>query len=287
MIQHDCGHKSFFKSRKLNNVVGFVCSFFSTIPYKYWARTHSFHHAHTGQLEHRDIGDIDFLTVEEFRKKSKFERFRYKLFRTPINLFFILPIMYLLIAIRFPFINMNGWKLTRKSQVVNNIAILIGYGILAYFIGLQSLLLIQGPIVVMFGVIAFWFFYVQHQHERTYMQWSENWEYLFSAIKGSTYYKLPKIFQWFTGNIGFHHIHHLSTLIPNYNLETCAKENPILQQYVRILTFRESLKCMFLKLWDEEQQRMITFREYKILEQARLQPIKMEVLQNRHHNQLN
>jgi omega-6 fatty acid desaturase (delta-12 desaturase) len=124
------------------------------------------------------------------------------------------------------------------------------------------------PIVIFFGTIAFWFFYVQHQHEETYKKWKDEWDYLVAAVRGSTYYKLPKLLNWLTGNIGFHHIHHLSSLIPNYNLPRCAKENPILQKYVTTVTFKESLACIFNKLWDEQQERMISFREYYRLERA-------------------
>lgn len=126
----------------------------------------------------------------------------------------------------------------------------------------EGFFLVQIPIVVIFFIVAVWFFYVQHQHEMTYKQWKENWDYLLSAIKGATYYKLPKVLHWFTGNIGYHHIHHLNSKIPNYQLARCAKENPDLQRYVTTVTFWESLKCMFNKLWDEQTQRMITFKEY-------------------------
>ncbi len=148
------------------------------------------------------------------------------------------------------------------NQLKNNIALAVVYITLAYFLGWVKFLLIHFFIVFCFGIIAFWFFYVQHQHEHTYKQWKDNWDYVVAAIRGSTYYKLPKIFQWLTGNIGIHHIHHLSSLIPNYNLEKCMKENKILNKYVTVVHFWESLKMMSHKLWDEERQRMISFREY-------------------------
>ncbi len=266
IIQHDCGHQSFLKSRKTNNVIGIFCSVFSLIPYKYWARSHNFHHAHNGQLEHRDIGDITLLTVEEYRALTGWGRFRYRLYRSPLVMFFIGPVYYILIHNRLPLIDMKGWKKEKQALLRSNLLIIVMYLVLGFVIGWKNFLLIQAPIIVFFAIIAVWFFYVQHQHEETYKQWKENWEYLLSAIKGSTYYKLPRVMQWLTGNIGLHHIHHLSSLIPNYNLEKCNTENPIFEKYVTILNFRDSLKCMFNKLWDEEQQRMITFREFRQME---------------------
>lgn len=270
IIQHDCGHQSFLKSRKWNNAIGLVCSFFSTMPYKYWARSHAFHHAHCGRLEDgiKDIGDIHVKTVEEFRSLSPFKKFGYRLYRSVPIILVLGPIYYTAILMRIPFINKEGWKKTRLSQIFNNVYMTLIWVLLAVVIGFKEFFLIQVPIIFIFFVIAVWFFYVQHQHEETYKQWKENWEYLLAAIKGSTYYKLPKLFQWLTGNIGFHHIHHLSSKIPNYNLERCAKENPIINKYVTTLTFTKSLKTIFNHLWDEEQQRMISFKEYYRMEKA-------------------
>ena len=135
---------------------------------------------------------------------------------------------------------------------------------------METVLFVQLFVVFVFGIIAFWFFYIQHQHEHSYKQWQDNWNYVVSAIRGSSYYKLPKVFQWMTGNIGIHHIHHLSSLIPNYNLEKCMRENTILNKYVTVVTFWESLKLMSHKLWDEERQKMISFKEYYQMEKMRL-----------------
>jgi len=263
IIQHDCGHQSFLKSRKWNNALGFICSFFSLIPYKYWSRSHNFHHAHNGMLEFRDIGDIDLLTVNEFKALSKWGQIKYRIYRTPIVMFLIGPLYYLLIHNRFPFINMKGWKKARRSLIWSNFFLLTFYISMGFIFGWKNFLMVQIPIIVFFAVIAIWFFYVQHQHEESYKQWKENWEYLLSAIQGSTFYNLPRPMMWLTGNIGFHHIHHLSSLIPNYNLRKCNEDHPIFQKYVTVLSFRSSLKCMFHKLWDEETQRMISFREYR------------------------
>ena len=263
IIQHDCGHQSFLKSRKWNNSLGFVCSFFSLIPYKYWARSHNFHHGHNGMLEFRDIGDIDLLTVKEYEALSRWKKLQYRLYRSPLVMFVIGPLYYLLIHNRLPIINLKGWKKVRQSLIWSNLSLVLFYVSLGFIFGWKNFFLVQAPIIVFFAIIAIWFFYVQHQHEASYKQWKENWEYLLSAIKGSTYYKLPRPIMWLTGNIGFHHIHHLSSLIPNYNLEQCNRDHPIFQKYVTVLSFRSSLKCAFYKLWDEETQRMISFAEYR------------------------
>ena len=262
IIQHDCGHFSFLKSRKMNHLIGVFCSFFSTIPFKYWAQVHSFHHGHNGQFEHRDLGDINFLTTVEFAKLPWWKKLFYRIFRSPVVMFFISPFVYLAISNRIPFIWLKGWGRIARAQLYNNLMLVGLYALLCYLLGWKSFLLIQLTIVYVFGIIAFWFFYIQHQHEDGYKSWKDNWDYLIASIKGSTYYKLPKMFHWLTGNIGFHHIHHLSSRIPNYNLERCAKENPILNKFVTKVTFLESLKYMNHKLWCVRTQRMISFTEY-------------------------
>ncbi len=262
IIQHDCGHQSFFQSKRWNNFTGTVCSIFSGLPYRYWAKVHSFHHGHNGQLEVRDIGDIPMLTVSEYLKRSKIGRLKYRIWRNPFILFVFAPIYYQLISNRFNKEFGKNWRVT-KQQIFNNLSIISVYAILALLIGWQRFLLIQLTLVFLFGIIAFWFFYVQHQHEHAYKEWKDKWDFLTASIRGSTYYKLPKVFQWLTGNIGFHHIHHLSSLIPNYNLEKCFKENPILNKYVTTITFWKSLSCIKNKLWDEDEGKMISFRDLR------------------------
>lgn len=272
IIQHDCGHQSFLKSTRWNNTIGFVCSIFSSIPYTYWAKVHDFHHAHAGQLETREIGDIDFLTVEEYRELPRWRQIGYRIFRAPLLLFFIVPIIYLLYVTRFP-LQFRGKKHVFLRQLLNNLVILAIYVGLAFLFGWKAFMLIQLPILTGFICIAFWFFYVQHQHEFAYKHWKDNWDYLLSAIKGSTYYKLPRVFQWLSGSIGYHHIHHLNCGIPNYNLAQCAEENPVFQKYVTTITFRQSLRCIQHKLWHEQEERMITFGEYRRLQ---LSPVPLK-----------
>jgi len=267
IIQHDCGHMSFFKSREQNDALGFICSLFTTFPYKYWARSHSFHHAHNGQLEDRDIGDINTLTVEEFKALNPAKRFGYRLYRHPLVLFIIGLAYYLVVPLRFPLISLKGWEKTKRQQLFNNLILVALYAGMFYLIGIEFLY-VQGPILAFFAITALWFFYVQHQHEYTYKQWKKNWNYVISAIRGSSYYKLPKLITWLTGNIGYHHLHHLNSRIPNYNLIKCYNENPLLNKYVNTLTFKESLSCLTSHLWDEKNQRMISFRKFYKLEKA-------------------
>lgn len=263
IIQHDCGHQSFFSNRKINNFIGRVCSVFSLIPYSYWAKSHSYHHAHTGMLhEHRDIGDIRTLTVEEYMALSKFEKIRYRTYRSLPVMFIIGPLYYILIHNRLPLIRFKNWKKVRFSLIWNNLLVVAVYCIVGFLIGWENFIKVQIPITVFFAMVAIWFFYVQHQHEQSYKAWKDKWDYLTSAIKGSTYYRLPRILHWLTGNIGFHHIHHLSSLIPNYNLRKCHKDNPMFEKHVVKVGLRESLRTITNKLWDEANEKMISFREF-------------------------
>ncbi len=262
IIQHDCGHQSFFKSKKLNNVIGVVSSFFSAIPYKYWSRTHTEHHARNGQLEHRGIGDIDFLTTEEYDQLSKWGKLKYRFMRSPIIQFLVVPVTYFAIMLRLPFIRLTGWNKIRWHYLLNNLMILAVYATMILMLGWKKFIMVHIPVLLLFSIIAFWFFYVQHQHENNYKEVESKWDHLLASIRGSTFYKLPRLFQWLTGNIGFHHIHHLNSRIPNYNLARCAKENPQFNKFVPTLSFRQSLKTIHHKLWDGKTQRMITFKEY-------------------------
>ncbi|HAD11151.1 MAG TPA: fatty acid desaturase [Saprospirales bacterium] len=263
IIQHDCGHQSFTGSRKANDIIGEICSMISFMPYRYWAKSHNFHHGHNGLLwEHRDIGDINLLTVAEFKALPWFKKFHYALFRSFPVLFVIGPAWYLLIQNRFPLIRLKGWEHAHKALMKHNL-LLIGLHVgIILLLGYKAFLMVHLPILLFFAIIAIWFFYVQHQHETAYKEWKDKWDYIRSAVQGSTFYNLPKLFHWLTGNIGYHHIHHLNPLVPNYELARCHNENPIMDQVANKITFLESLKCMFNKLWDEEQHRMITYREY-------------------------
>lgn len=262
IIQHDCGHQSFVKNRTAQKIIGHACSYFSTIPFKYWAKSHAVHHKANGQLELRDIGDVPTFTVAEFKAFSKAQRLFYRIYRSPIVMFLLMPVYYLFVQIRMVKVKLPGFNKERSGLLLNNLLILAVFVILGFTLGWQEFLLVHLTILVLFSMVAMWFFYVQHQHEHGYKQWKDSWDYVTSALRGSTYYKIPKLFNWLTGHIGLHHIHHLNPAIPNYNLKKCIQENPWLNQFPTILNFKDSLKLASNKLWDETQQKMISFREF-------------------------
>jgi len=262
IIQHDCGHQSFIKNRKAQKIIGQVCSYVSAIPFKYWAQSHSVHHKVNGQLELRDIGDVTTYTVNEFKSFSKFKRFSYRLYRSPLVMFILGPLYYILIHNRLAQIKYPSFQKLKSSVTWTNLGLLGLYCLLGFTLGWKEFLIVQFTVLTLFSIIAIWFFYVQHQHEYGYKHWKENWDYMTSALKGSTYYKVPKLFNWLTGNIGIHHVHHLNPAIPNYNLKKCIEENPWLNQFPTIIGLRESFSLISNKLWDETQERMISFREF-------------------------
>jgi omega-6 fatty acid desaturase (delta-12 desaturase) len=263
IIQHDCGHRSFTSSQTANSWIGTISSFFTFIPFKYWAKSHDFHHAHNAQLEHSDVGDIECLTVEEYAAKPWYKRAWYRVYRNPLYLFTVGGFVYVVIYNRFSLLKTAYFEKVKNNVALSNLLFLLVYGALAIIIGPKKFLLVQFINLFFFGTYALWFFYIQHQYEETYKSSKENWNYVVSAIKGSTFYNLPKVGHWLTGNIGFHHIHHLSPAIPNYNLEKCHRENPLFEKHVNKMSFWQSLKTINANLWDEEQQKMISFGEYK------------------------
>jgi len=263
IIQHDCGHSSFLKSKKANTIIGTICSICTLIPYKYWAKNHGFHHAHNGQLEVSDIGDVDCMTVEEYANADWKTKVYYRIYRNPFYLFTIGGFIYVVIYNRFAFANLSYFKKVKNNVNISNALFLITYAVAAYLLGPKRFLVVQFTNLFFFGIYALWFFYIQHQYEFIYKSSKENWNYVVAAIKGTTYYKLPKLFHWLSGNIGYHHIHHLSSSIPNYNLRKCHIENPILVKHTNTITFLQSLKTIHSNLWDEEQGKMISFKEYK------------------------
>jgi len=263
VIQHDCGHTSFFKNNKWNDLVGFVCGVLTFTPYEFWRTGHAIHHATSGDLDHRGWGDVETMTVKEYVERSPRRRLGYRLYRNPFVMFGIGPIYMFVINQRSPI----AYKIAttdkgRKGLIYTDLAILgLAIGI-SLLIGFKNYLLIQVPIAVFASTLGVWLFYVQHQFEDTYWRYHPEWDFTEAALQGSSYYKLPKVFQWFSGNIGLHHIHHLSPRIPNYLLEKCHNENPEFQN-VPTLTLKSSLKVLVsrLALWDEEQNRLISFAE--------------------------
>ncbi len=261
IIQHDCGHNSFFKSRKANDIVGVFSSLVTFVSYRYWRKCHSIHHAHHAELEERGIGDVWTLTVDEYWKAAWWKKLAYRIFRNPIFLFGIAPAINFIILERFPLHAKRGWRTGEHAGIwLTNIAIVGWVTVVALLIGFGNTVMIFLPAIILAASVGTWLFYVQHQLEHTYWEHSQEWDYTLAAMQGSSYYKLPKVLQWFTGNIGFHHIHHLSPRIPNYHLEDCHKENPLFQRVV-VLTLMSSFRTVLFALWDEEKERLVSFKE--------------------------
>ena len=258
IIQHDCGHHSFFRNRRANDVLGSVCGLLTLTPYHLWRRTHARHHVSSGDLNHRGHGDVGVLTVDEYMSRSRLGRLKYRLYRNPV-IMFVLGASYLfLIEQRVTFRLPRSWRRERMSVHLTNVGILAMIALGWYTIGLASFASIHLPIMVLAAAIGSWLFFVQHQFEDAYWEPHESWDFTRSALDGSSYYRLPRVLQWFTGNIGFHHIHHFDSRIPNYNLAACYAAEPAFQQGITF-GIRDSLKCARMKLWDEEHQRMAPF----------------------------
>jgi omega-6 fatty acid desaturase (delta-12 desaturase) len=261
IIQHDCGHGSFMKSKKANDRIGAISGVFTLTPYKLWRRSHAIHHAHHADLDDRGTGDIWTLTVEEYLDAPTWEKIAYRVFRNPFFLFGLAPIFQFIILSRFHFgMGSERNKKNNTSLIATNLGLFLLLFLPSLVIGFQAVLILWLPVAIIASSAGTWMFYVQHQFEDTYWEHKPEWDYTLAAMAGSSYYELPKLLQWFTGNIGFHHIHHLSPRIPNYNLQACHEENEIMQQVVK-LTLWSSLETSFLALWDEGSRTLITFRQ--------------------------
>ena len=268
IIHHDCGHGSFFKSTAANHILGFVTGVLTFTPYHHWRWEHALHHATSGDLDRRGIGDIWTLTVQEYLEASRWKKFAYRLARNPVILFMIAPMYVFIIKQRFP--NPKASTRERHSVYLTNVAMAALAATLCLAFGLKAYLIIQLAIIAVGSTAGVWLFYVQHQFEGVYWGRGEEWDYVSAALQGSSFYKLPKILQWFSGNIGFHHIHHLSARIPNYHLEKCHKAEPLFQS-VKPITLLSSLKSFSFRLWDEQQKRLIGYRALnRIRKQQRL-----------------
>lgn len=260
IIFHDCTHNSFFSSRKANDRLGTILGIMTLFPYEKWKRDHNIHHATSGNLDKRGTGDIWIMTVNEYLQASFWQKLIYRLYRNPFVMFVLGPLYLLLVSNRK---NHKGAK--RKERInthVTTLAAVIIYALVIMLIGWQAFLIIQGTILFVAALLGIWLFYVQHQFEDAYFENKDEWDYVKAAIDGSSYYQLSKPLQWLTGNIGFHHVHHLSPRVPNYYLETVHETNPSLQQ-VTTITLRTSLKALRFRLYDENQKTFISFRELK------------------------
>ena len=264
IFQHDCGHGSFFRSSKLNNALGGLIGVLMLTPYRYWRRTHAIHHASSGDLDRRSFGDVETLTVKEYLALPFWRRLLYRLYRNPFILFLLGPIYQFVIKHRMPLDLPRSWKHERASVRRTNLALLCILLLAWLTIGVDRLLLVQLPITLISGTAGMWLFYVQHQFEDTYWRNNPEWSFHDAGLEGSSYYDLPPLLHWFTGNIGFHHVHHLASRIPNYRLARCFREVPELHR-VTHLTLVESLRSLRLHLWDETQQRLVSFGALRAL----------------------
>jgi omega-6 fatty acid desaturase (delta-12 desaturase) len=262
ILFHDCGHGSFFTSQRANNIVGIICGLVVFTPYYQWRYDHAIHHATSGDLDRRGTGDITTLTIKEYLALSRWGRLKYRLYRSPVVLLGFGPWYNFVISQRF--ISPNSRRRERMSVHFSNAAIGVLLIIMWATIGIPAFLLIYLPVAFFGGLGGIWLFYVQHQFEGTYWATHDEWDYATAALQGSSYFKLPKVLQWFTGNIGFHHIHHLSARIPNYALQRCMMENPEFMD-VTTITLRSSLKSLRLNLWDEDQRQLVSFGYLKQL----------------------
>jgi omega-6 fatty acid desaturase (delta-12 desaturase) len=258
IVFHDCTHGSFLPSKRANTWLGVVCGLVAFSPFHAWKHEHAMHHATSSDLDRRGAGDVDMLTVREYMEGSWLQRLGYRLVRNPVVMLGLGPIWSLAIQPRFS--QGSGRRLDRRSVIYTDIALVVLIGTLVWLVGWKAYLMVQLPTILMAGSAGVWLFYVQHQFEDSYWQRGEGWSYADAALKGSSYLKLPKVLQFFSGNIGLHHVHHLSARIPNYNLQRCHDANPILHD-VPTLSLWDGIKALRLKLWDEERGQLVGWAE--------------------------
>lgn len=258
MIQHDCGHNAFFSSRKANDWTGRVLGVLTLTPYDFWRHSHALHHAGSGNLEHRGIGDIDTLTVDEYRSRSRWGKLRYRIYRHPLVMFVAGPSYLFFLQHRLPVGAMNRGAMPWLSTMLTNLGIAALAVSLMMLMGVSTFLVIHVPIIAIAASVGVWLFYVQHQFEQTYWEQDADWSHPDAALHGSSFYDLPAPLMWITGNIGVHHLHHLSSRIPFYRLSEVLSHHPELRNIGR-LTLLESLKCVKLALWDQQSKRMVPF----------------------------
>jgi acyl-lipid omega-6 desaturase (Delta-12 desaturase) len=258
IVQHDCGHGGFFRSARAADIVGSIIGVLTLTPYHYWKKAHAMHHATSGNLEHRGFGDIDTLTVDEYLALSRWGRFKYRVYRHPVVLFGIGAVLQFFVRHRLPTIVPRSWARERRSILWTDVGLAGFIVLMGMLVGFRAFLLVHVPLMVVSCSIGVWLFYVQHQFEPTYWEHDERWAYVDAALAGSSYYRLPRVLQWATGNIGLHHVHHLSARIPNYRLQEALESIPELQR-VTTLTLWDSLRCVRLALWDERRRRLVRF----------------------------
>lgn len=259
VLQHDCGHGSFFTSKAWNDRVGSLLGVLTLTPYDYWRRTHSIHHSASGNLDRRDFGDIDTFTVAEYQALSAWGRLGYRIYRHPAFLFLLAPVLQFFVKHRYPSDAPDTWRKEWRSVRWTNLGLIALVGGMAWALGPARFLAVTLPLPMIGAPLGIWLFYVQHQFEGAYWRRDQDWDYYQAALMGSSFYDLPGILHWFTANIGLHHIHHLDSRIPSYRLQACLAGVPELDEVPR-LSMWQSLRCMGLKLWDEDAGRLVGFR---------------------------
>jgi len=268
IIQHDCGHGSYFRKASRNRLLGRILGVITMVPYDCWRGAHAHHHAGHGNLDRRGTGDVDTLTLKEYKAKSKLQKFGYWVYRHPIILLGFGPIWYFMIKMRIPFIHGVPTKKVWSSVMWTNVGMMALFGSLAYWLGLKNFFLLHFPMYFVAHVTGVWMFYIQHQFEDTHWEDDADWEHQEAALEGSSYYQLPRPLEWLTGNIGIHHVHHLNSRIPFYRLPDCIEHFETLEGTNRVNT-RQALKATFLALWDQEDRRLVSFAEARRLVKER------------------
>jgi omega-6 fatty acid desaturase (delta-12 desaturase) len=262
IVFHDCTHGSFLPSKRANRWFGRLCTLLVWQPFANWRHDHAVHHGTAGDLDRRGQGDVPTLTVDEYYGKSWAGRLGYRLFRNPLVMFGLGPLWSLMIGPRLT--SPDRRQRLRNSVLLTNVALGVVIGLQVFFLGWLPFLLVQMPCAIIAATAGVWLFYVQHQFEDVYWENSDDWSYAEAGLRGSSYLKLPKVLQFFTGNIGLHHVHHLNARIPNYNLQRAHDENPVFHD-VPVLTARDSLHCVRLKLIDTDSGRLVTFAEARAI----------------------
>lgn len=273
IIFHDSTHGSFFKKKKVNDIVGTITGVLTLFPYEKWKREHAIHHASSSNLDKRGVGDIWVMTVDEYVAATKWERLSYRIYRNPIVMFGFGPLYLVLVTGRFN--RKDARKKERFNTHLTNVILVTLYAGMIALVGWKAFLLVQGTTMFVAGALGIWLFYIQHTFEDSYFEEESEWDYVKAAIEGSSYYKLPRVLQFLTGNIGFHHVHHLSPRVPNYNLEEAHDSTPPLHQATTI-TIRTSIASIRYRLYDPTQMRFVAYSEINHLIKKPLSSIDLK-----------
>lgn len=266
IIFHDCTHGSYFRSRRANDIVGFIAGALTFSPYQHWRWEHAIHHGSAGNLDRRGTGDVWTMTVQEYLNASRLRRLHYRLVRNPLVLFVLAPLFVFVIKQRFA--SAKAARRQRHSVWWLNVTLLLTAILLSWLFGVVSYVVIQSIAMTVAGAVGLWLFYVQHQFKGVYWERDDKWDYTAAALRGSSYYKLPKVLQWVSGNIGFHHIHHLSPRIPNYNLQKCHESDARFAA-VTSISLRSSLQSLELRFWDEQARELVGYAHIRKIEADR------------------